>query len=231
MLLFSGYLLDQQQLLSEEAFDTFLDHLRKRGCAIATSDPLGGLMPSAVTHLADSRAAQDHPYSDFEAAVLRVFVRPYERLKHFSHVYAYAHDQGAPQHRAIFSYFTPKASGDPTSTASEDTLREALGCSLREPYWLFTIGQEDYEMQCAQLGRTELVARVAVKLDTASRLDRNVVFVGPGDLVQALEGALPPSGAVRMFPYVPYLTFAHLNLHAEYVFYWTSSPSRRGGGY
>jgi hypothetical protein len=102
VLLFSGYLLVQQQLISEGGLDTFLNQLLDRGCAVATTDPLGGYLPTALGNLAAGASAADHGYSDFEASVLRVFARPYEQLKPFAHIYPYPCDDVTSRHHSIF---------------------------------------------------------------------------------------------------------------------------------
>jgi hypothetical protein len=220
VLLFSGYLLVQQQLISEGGLDTFLNQLLDRGCAVATTDPLGGYLPTALANLAAGVSAADLGYSDFEASVLRVFVRPYEQLKPFAHIYPYPCDDVTSRHHSIFGYYNPRFSDDRGNDAAAARSHEALGSRIGEPFWLFSIGREDYDVQVGRLGPTAFVTLVASVLEAAARVGRTVVFVGPTALVQGLKEALPPSEAVRLFPYLPFVTFAALNAHAEYSFYW-----------
>ena len=218
----SGYLLVQQNLLSESEFKRFVEYTQQKGCRVITSDPLAGIMPTAVISSATGSPEIDpgKNYSPKEALVLNIFIGAYQTLKHFPHVYLWACDTADTEYHPVLSYYNPKPPGCHKTPESQSILQSYLGDSFSKPYWLFTIGPEDYKVECEQLGLDRLVALTAEKIQWISESGRHVVLILPDEFLQSLQCTLPTSKGLSMFSYLPYEAFYTLNLNAEYVFYW-----------
>jgi len=218
----SGYLLVHHNLLSISELKRFIEHMQQRGCRVITSDPLADIMSTAITSspTLPPKIDPDKNYSQHEVMVLSVFIEPYQILKHLPHIYLWACDASDPECHSNLSYYNPKPPSSHKTQESQSILQSYLGDSFSKPYWLLTIGPEDYASQCQQPGLARLVALTAEKIQWISESGRHVVLVLPDEFLQSLQGALPALESLSMFSYLPYGAFYALNLNAEYVFYW-----------
>jgi hypothetical protein len=220
--LISGYLLVQQGLMSASELRRFIEHAQQRGCRVVTSDPLAGIMSSALINSASSSPKIDpgKDYSERESSILSIFIEPYQSLKHLDHIYPWACDVAATEHHTNFGFYNPSAQVRRGTSESRDILRSRLGASFSVPYWFFTLGPEDYMEQRKEPGLDRLVTLTAEKIQWILDLGPNVVLVGPDDFIHSLESVLPAPKGLSMFSYLPYVEFNAINLNAEYAFYW-----------
>jgi len=218
----SGYLLVQQNLLPESDFKRFIKYAQQKGCKVITSDPFAGIMSTAVISSAAgvSEIDPDKNYSQLEAYVLSLFIDTYQSLKHLPHIYLWACDDIAPDYHSSLSYYNPKPLGCHKTLASQAILQSYLGDSFSKAYWLFTIGPEDYKIECEQLGLDRLVALTVEKIRWILDSGCHVVLIFPDEFLQSLQDVLPDLKGISMFSYLPYEAFYTLNLNAEYTFYW-----------
>jgi hypothetical protein len=195
--LFSGYLYSINGLLSADEIARLLAFLRPRVRHVVTSDPfLGALFRE------DGSALLSRFHAPFRAT--------HELLQDLIHFYP-ASCRGLLGGRAerSVSTFNPwfiRAGGLESVADPAD------------PFWLFVISREDFELQCRTRGEARFVSALVDRLGDARRLGRWPVFVGPRAAVSALHATGRPDFTALSF--CPYDLFVYLLQRAEHVFYW-----------
>lgn len=222
VLLFSGYLATNNEILSREALGTLVARLRERGCIVVTTDPFLGLIP----RLHYEHVRLDVPLSPAQEEVIRPtswrivegLAAASEILRDTIHLY----------HRAPEKWLREQTAPS-ASFFNRPPTREVKGSEKR---WLFVIGSEDMWLQrilCqAKLGISieegeeegnALFAAVVTRLlEDAVRAGRRPVLIGPPLLIRLLPARLNATCDLR--PFCPFHEFLGYILESEFVFYW-----------
>lgn len=216
VLLYSGYLLASQGLLTIGGLRRLVRELRVRGCAVATSDPFLGTYRRVARARVPSRpgglleaAAGLWPKGAALLHALRVrrHVREIagimEGLAHLYPVPVTALEAAGSLRR--ISFFNPRYFAQPRATV---------------PEWLFVLAKFDFEYQLAAHGMQRFVERVAAKLREARSQGRRATFIGPAAAVEALGAHLDPDPGITLLPGCPFAQFERRLLEAEAAFYW-----------
>lgn len=211
VVLFSGYLLVINKLLTEANLAGLLSKLRERGTPLVTSDPSLGLIPSGEVKFSATFAG---------ATALRGHFRWLsEALADAFHVYL------APRgivgaHRYGSYYNTRGVLSQDERARRAATLSSWSSIEATRPRWLFILSPEDEALQVAEMGRERFAVRVADRMRDAVRAGRQPVLIAPEacfKTVQQQAGELP--GVIALSG-CGYLRFMLLLWDAEYVFYW-----------
>jgi hypothetical protein len=216
VLLYSGYLLASQGLLAIREVRSLVGELRRRGCAVATSDPFlgtyrrvaqakvpcapGGIL-EAVAGLWPNGAARLH--------ALRVRRHVHEvagLMEDVTHLYPVpVPPLEAPGGAPRLSFFNPRYFGQPRAAARE---------------WLFVLAKFDFEYQQAAHGKQRFVELVAAKLREALSQGRRATFIGPAAAVEALGAHLGADPGITLLQGCAFVEFERRLLEAEAAFYW-----------
>lgn len=218
VLLFSGYLLANGQVLSHELLAKLVDGLRARGCVVVTTDPFLGL----ASRVKGSHVGQDVPYDPAGTELVRLrlaegLLRASDILQPAVHLY----------HRAPINWLSSQRSRSVTFFNPPDGGPEATSAKGR---WLFVLGTEDCELQQRLIRRgvaggpardedgvREFAAVVARLLHLTAAAGRTPTLIGPRKLIDALPSGLPECD---LRPFCPLPEFHATVLESEYVFYW-----------
>jgi hypothetical protein len=218
VLLFSGYLLANGQVLSHELLAELVGSLRERGCVVVTSDPFLGL----ASRLTGAHIGPDVPYvpggtSRVRPHLAEGLVRAAEVLRPTVHLY----------HRAPAEWLTKQA---PRSVGFFNPNVPHDGTNRGERRWLFVLGSEDVALQqrlfhrelrgdpADEGGVGHFAPVVARLLEQTADVGRTPTLVGPSELLAALPPTLAARGDFR--PFCPFDEFSRLVLEADCVFYW-----------
>jgi hypothetical protein len=219
VLLFSGYLLANGQVLSHELLGELVDGLRARGCTVVTTDPFLGL----ASRLRRGHIGREVPYDPagtekVRARVAEGLVRASEILEPAVHLY----------HRAPGTWLSQQRSRSVTFFNAPEA-RDAATSPKRR--WLFVLGTEDVALQQRlirrresggpaddEAGPLEFAGVVARLLERTAGEGRMPMLIAPPKLLDALPAGLKASCDVR--PFCAFPEFHRAVLESEYVFYW-----------
>lgn len=211
VVLFSGYLLVLNKLLTVEELQGLLDAWRRRGTRIITSDPSLGLIAQGgglfQERFAGARALTEH------FAWLR------DQLADAFHVYL---APGAIEiERDHGSYFNPLTILSDTDRARRAATLATWSLLDRErTRWLFILSPEDEALQVAALGRAAFTHLLTQRLLDVSNAGRQPVLIAPAATIAAVRATGDtPSGLIALSG-CGYFRFMLLLHDAEYVFYW-----------
>lgn len=218
--LLSGYLLSNDQWLSRESLDTFLQRLRDRDCRVITSDPFLGLAPRLTLAQVDARiGAPSEPIWARWLTLLMLRLQGSRAkpirvpsLEAVTHLYPTATPDCDDQIQRL-AFFNP-------TIIRADTGAPSAGGLDPRPRWLFVLSLADVHVQRVLVGLREFIARLLGILRQAQDANRRPTLIAPSWLVQRLPSALPDS--VEVLSSCPFADFERRLLDAEYVFYWNA---------
>lgn len=226
VLLLSGYLLSNDELIPRAALKSLVSHLQEKVSVVATSDPFNGLS----SHLTETDIDTDMVMLGknlIERTILRIVFRfrPIDRfirnptLENLTHLYATftppADDQAAGRR---LSFFNPNILNLPTGTSGAAGSTAVAATS--EKRWLFVLSSTDLEIQNAILGKPAFSRSVIRMLAQALESGRKPTMLAPAKIIDILAAEFPPSTGVELLLFCPYTEFVSRLLDAEYVFYW-----------
>jgi hypothetical protein len=214
VVLCSGYLLASQGLLTLREVRSLVRELRRRGCAVATSDPFLGTyrrvaqakVPSKSGGILEA-AAGLWPNGAAFLHAMRVRRHVHEVagvMEGLAHLYPVQAPQAPAGPRRI-SFFNARYFGRPRAASRE---------------WLFVLAKFDFEYQQAAHGRQRFIELVAAKLREALSQGRRATFIGPAAAVEALRAHFGPEPGVTLLPACPFAEFERRLLDAQAAFYW-----------
>lgn len=212
VVLFSGYLLVINKLLTQDEVGRLLDAWRSQGLPVVTSDPSLGLISGGSAGLFQAGfpgAPLLGPHFDWLAA----------GLTEAFHVYLAP--LGVDTARRHGSYFNPRHVLDAKELARRAAMLATWSAVDRtRRRWLFVISPEDDALQAAALGRAMFAKHLAERLRDAASAGRQAVLIAPPECLAAVrEAGLAPADFIGLSA-CGYLRFMLLLYDAEYVFYW-----------
>lgn len=230
VLLFSGYLMARQGLLSIRELRHLVRRLRRRGCAVATSDPSLGTFPRMA----------EGPVAVRTGAIPRALKRGLGRLPWLHdplrRVLDLAADRRLRRHvrqvseiLADVPHVYPAAVGALEGTSPRLRFynpayirgdRGALEGGARPQRWLFVLAQYDLHYQEEKYGRERFVDLVAGRLGEALAAGKQPTFIGPAAMVDALSARFPAGSGVTLLGRCAFAEFDRRLFDAEVAFYW-----------
>lgn len=226
VLMFSGYLLVVDRLISSAALDHLITMLEKRGCQVLTSDPFCGLSPRVMPWTFDFGRSGLYPLNwrhrclaPFRGLLACLRLRRVHRiLRRVMHIYpgpVSAHGAGYPR----LHFHNPLALSRKTLVggSGEDPLTTP-GHTTR-PVWLFVLSEIDMRIQEHHHG-ARLPPRIAARLTDAWEQGRMPCLVAPARLLHQVKALLGDAVEAMLIESLPYREFVWQVLHSEYAFYW-----------
>jgi hypothetical protein len=219
LFLVTGYLLVLQEFLSADELKKLIEHAESSGCKVVTTDPMAGMMANSVIYGADGTPAIDpnKGYSDHILTVLGYLLEPYEHLRKLPHIYPWTCPQDGSGNHENIGYYNPRP---PRDVNSIEPVKDCLGLTFTGPFWLFSMGPEDFTDQCREHGFEQLLTYSVENISWALKAGKPVVLVGPEEFVTPLQNLFSESPNFFSTTYIAFGDYSELNLSAEYVFYW-----------
>ncbi|MEQ9410470.1 MAG: hypothetical protein RIK87_22235 [Fuerstiella sp.] len=207
VLLFSGYLLVMNQLLTSQKLEQLVTTLNSEGIMLATSDPFLGLLSQARVRTTEL----NHPAAD---QIRRQFEQVASLLQNVTHV---SHAPArAELHTTHLSFFNPRYGAEPAApqaTAAEHHTES-------RPTWLFVLSTEDFGMQC-HLHGTDAFCQTLANLLRQTLVGRRLpVLVAPTSCLAAVQRLNAADEPVHGYDSLSYEKFRDLLNRAESAFYW-----------
>ncbi|HVU02551.1 MAG TPA: hypothetical protein VHE30_12405 [Polyangiaceae bacterium] len=224
VLLFAGYLLCNNGILSQRSLKTLLVGLRARGSVVVTEDPFLGLASrlrrtrGVASRSKRARGGNEPALPPETRETAAELGRTAEALSSVIHLYHRAPEEwlrDQPQRSVTFANAPPV---------------ELVQLPL-EQRWLFIIGSHDLALQ-QQLATREgedlwqgqlpgvkrFQGTVARLLEGTLAFGRKATLIAPGELVQALSPELHARS--ELLEFCPLARFDSHVMRCEFVFYW-----------
>lgn len=195
VMLFSGYLLVPNGMLSNKEFYSLLDSLDKKEIPVVTSDPF--------MRIYDYRTYESEGVS-YLSRIRNRFKTISERLKTYKHVY------GVPV----------ELKDTPCQSFSNTNKPFPQGVKTEKKQWTFVLAKEDYHLiQSGNNGRYHHTLIPLFKSLTENH-DIQINLIFPKDLIEVLQVHLKDCTSINYVKYCHLNAFEELIIQSDVMLYW-----------
>lgn len=211
VLFFSGYLYVINKILDTGSVEQMIGWCRDRNLALATSDPLLGLMARAEGETFEMPEGRRERLARHGAELTRV-------LQDAVHVYLAPSDFGAARQ---VSFYNSNIVLEPAALARcRNRLRRWGRINGAKDRWVFVLSPEDYGIQTTVHGPERFADWLLGRLKDAVAAGRQPILVAPQPCIAEIQGRTEAIEDLIALPACNYGLFMFLLYDAEYVFYW-----------
>ena len=222
--LFSGYLftLKAPSLLTFKEFDKLVSELRRKDCAIVTSDPFFG----AIRH---TRKVPENGITLSQKA--RQFIQSYrdkrsfrkiaDSLKDIMHIVPVPCANMGASRIDYISFFNPMYIRDNKKlNRVSNAVNELSEVSPEPGSWLFVLAQYDLDFQLHKHGEQGFIDIIVGKLRETLDNDKLPTLIAPAEFVAAVSKYFDSKSNVTLLSVCCFEEFEQHLLDAEIAFYW-----------
>jgi hypothetical protein len=226
LVLAAGYLIPVHDLLTNEALERICQLAKNQNTQIVTADPFLGLLSEWSPKGLNQIISIDIPTDADENLVT---------IKRQADLYLHTRLGGANAYLKDFPHLYPTYTDMEgiASFPSDEMNRSFFNDQLiipehlqtpipsDKPHWIFIISEVDFQTQSMHLGVPQFISILIDLLIQGANLDRKIIFLGPGSLIEILRSSEATLGHdIHLFNFGAYEVVMSLLLTAEYSFYW-----------